>query len=67
VPVCVIRVTRVYTHSSEDMASKSKRKRLNREDIVDMILDPDSEDDVCVCDQSKVTCLILTNMMRKSS
>jgi hypothetical protein len=34
------------------MAMNSKRKRLNRDDIVELILDPDSDDDVSVCDQS---------------
>jgi hypothetical protein len=52
VPVCVIHVTRVYTHTSKDIATNSKRKRLNRDDIVELILDPDSDDDVSVCDQS---------------
>jgi hypothetical protein len=34
------------------MATSSERKRLNRDNIVELILDPDSSDDVSVCDQS---------------
>jgi hypothetical protein len=52
VPVCVFRVTRVYTHTSEDTATSSKRKRLNRDDTLELTLHPDYDDDVSVCDQS---------------
>jgi hypothetical protein len=34
------------------VATNSKRKRLNRDDIVELILDPDFNYDVSVCDQS---------------
>jgi hypothetical protein len=34
------------------MATNSKRKRLNRDAIAELILDPDSNDDVSICDQS---------------
>jgi hypothetical protein len=42
-----------HTHTSEDVATNSERKRLNRHDTVELILDPDSDDDVSVCDQSE--------------
>jgi hypothetical protein len=48
VPACVTCVTRVYTNTSKDMATNSKLKRLNRDNIVELILDPDSDDDVSV-------------------
>jgi hypothetical protein len=48
VPVCVIRVTRVYTNTSKGMATNSKLKRLNRDNIVELILYPDSDDVVSV-------------------
>jgi hypothetical protein len=48
VPVCVIRVTRVYINTSKDMATNSKLKRLHRGDIVELTLDLDSDYDVSV-------------------
>jgi hypothetical protein len=43
VPVCVIHVTRTYTNTSKGMAANSKLKRLNGDNIVELILytDPD--------------------------
>jgi hypothetical protein len=43
VSVCVIRVTRVCTNTSKGMATNSKLKRLNRDNIVELILYPDSD------------------------
>jgi hypothetical protein len=48
VPVCGIRVTRVYTNTSKGVATNSKLKRLNRDNIVELILYPDSDDVVSV-------------------
>jgi hypothetical protein len=48
VPVCVIHVTRAYTNTSKGMARNSKLKRLNRDNIVELILYPDSDDVVSV-------------------
>jgi hypothetical protein len=48
VPVRVTHVTRVYTNTSKGMAMNSKLKRLNRNNIVELILYPDSDDVVSV-------------------
>jgi hypothetical protein len=45
VPICVINVTSVHTHTSEDTALNSKQ-RINRDKSVELILDPDSDGDV---------------------
>jgi hypothetical protein len=39
-------------HTSEDMAWNSKRQKLNRDDIIELILDPDSDGDISDSDQS---------------
>jgi hypothetical protein len=38
-------------HTSEDTASGSKPQRLNRNDIMELILDPDSDGDISACDR----------------
>jgi hypothetical protein len=48
VPVCVIRVTRVYTNASKGMATNSKLKRLNGDNTVESILYRNSDDVISV-------------------
>jgi hypothetical protein len=48
VPVSVIHVTRVYTNTSKGMATKSKLERPNRDNSVELILYPESDDVVFV-------------------
>jgi hypothetical protein len=47
----VLVLLQVPTNTSEDMVLNSKRQRLNRDDTVEVISDPDSEGDVSDCDQ----------------
>jgi hypothetical protein len=39
----------VPAHTSEDTTSDSKPQRLNRDDIMELILDPDSDGDIFDC------------------
>jgi hypothetical protein len=39
----------VSAHTSEDIASDSKPQRLNRDDIMELILDPVSDGDISYC------------------
>jgi len=44
-------VLKVYAHASEDMASDLKPQRLNRDDIMELIVDTDFDGDISDCDR----------------